>query len=116
GRADRYPAFAGDIEDRLHRARVRMAANLSAPERLEEIEAVAHLTRMALNGLAMDSVFIGRKSPDEARVLALLKDLRRRLIDELQNGGKTSGGKVDHKSRQPRSCRQTGTANPGRGF
>jgi AcrR family transcriptional regulator len=82
--AERYPAFAGDLEDRLHRARIRMADNLGVPERLEEIEAMAHLTRMALNGLAMDSVFIGRKSPDEARVLALLKDLRQRLVDELQ--------------------------------
>ncbi|HEV7383910.1 MAG TPA: TetR/AcrR family transcriptional regulator, partial [Phenylobacterium sp.] len=61
--AERYPAFAGDLEDRLHRARIRMADNLGVPERLEEIEAMAHLTRMALNGLAMDSVFIGRKSP-----------------------------------------------------
>jgi AcrR family transcriptional regulator len=82
--AERYPAFAGDLEDRLHRARIRMADNLGVPERLEEIEAMAHLTRMALNGLAMDSVFIGRKSPDEERVLAMLKDLRQRLIDELK--------------------------------
>jgi AcrR family transcriptional regulator len=82
--AERYPAFAGDLEDRLHRARIRMADNLGVPERLEEIEAMAHLTRMALNGLAMDSVFIGRKSPDEDRVLALLKDLRQRLIDQLK--------------------------------
>jgi AcrR family transcriptional regulator len=84
--AERYPAFAGDLEDRLHRARIRMAKNLGVPERLEEIEAVAHLTRMALNGLAMESVFIGRASPDARRVLALLKALRQRLIDELQNG------------------------------
>jgi hypothetical protein len=82
--AERYPVFAGDLEDRLHRARMRMADNLGVPERLEEIEAVAHLTRVALNGLAMDSVFIGRKSPDEARVLGLLKDLRQRLLDELK--------------------------------
>jgi AcrR family transcriptional regulator len=82
--AERYPAFAGDLEDRLHRARMRMADNLGVPERLEEIEAVAHLTRMALNGLAMDSVFIGRTSPDEPKVIALLKDLRQRLVDELK--------------------------------
>ena len=82
--AERYPRFAGDLEERLHRARIRMAKNLGVPERLEEIEAMAHLTRTALNGLAMDSVFIGRKSPDEERVLAMLKDLRQRLIDELK--------------------------------
>jgi AcrR family transcriptional regulator len=84
--AERYPRFAGDLEERLHRARIRMAKNLGVPERLEEIEAVAHLTRMALNGLAMESVFIGRASPDAPRVLALLKEIRQRLIDELQNG------------------------------
>jgi AcrR family transcriptional regulator len=97
--AERYPAFAGDLEDRLHRARMRMADNLGVPERLEEIEAVAHLTRMALNGLAMDSVFIGRTSPDEPKVIALLKDLRQRLVNELKTGGATPVGKVDHKSR-----------------
>ena len=68
------------------RARVRMAQNLGVPERLEEIEAVAHLTRMALNGLAMESVFIGRASPDAPKVLALLKEIRQRLVNELQNG------------------------------
>nr|MEA2799738.1 hypothetical protein [Phenylobacterium sp.] len=97
--AERYPAFAGDLEDRLHRARMRMADNLGVPERLEEIEAVAHLTRMALNGLAMDSVFIGRTSPDEPKVIALLKDLRQRLVNELKTGGATPVGKVDHKPR-----------------
>ena len=45
--AERYPAFAGDVEERLHRARIRMAKNLGAPERLEEIEAVAHLAHGA---------------------------------------------------------------------
>ncbi|MDB5436939.1 MAG: Transcriptional regulator, TetR family protein [Phenylobacterium sp.] len=93
--AARYPAFAGDLEDRLRRARVRMANNLGVPERLEEIEAVAHLTRMALNGLAMESVFIGRASPDAPRVIALLKALRQRLVDELQNGKPAPVGKVD---------------------
>jgi AcrR family transcriptional regulator len=96
--AERYPHFADEIEERLRRARVRMAGNLGVPERLEEIEAVAHLTRMALNGLAMESVFIGRESADAPKVLALLKDLRRRLVDELQNGG-NSVGKIDHKRR-----------------
>lgn len=95
--AERYPAFAGDLEDRLRRARIRMANNLGVPERLEEIEAVAHLTRMALNGLAMESVFIGRASPDAPRVIALLKALRQRLVDELQSGKPAPVGKIDHK-------------------
>ncbi len=84
--AERYPTFADDMEERLRRARVRMAGNLGVPERLEEIEAVAHLTRMALNGLAMESVFIGRASPDAPRVLALLKDIRQQLVNGLQAG------------------------------
>jgi AcrR family transcriptional regulator len=83
--AQRYPIFAGDLEERLHRARMRMADNLGVPERLEEIEAMAHLTRVALNGLAMDSVFIGRKSPDEERVLRMLKALRQRLVAGLHD-------------------------------
>ena len=95
--AERYPQFAGDLEASLHRARMRMADYLGVPERLEEIEAVAHLTRVALNGLAMDSVFIGRTSPDADKVLALLKSLRRQLIDSLTSGGKSSVGKIDHK-------------------
>jgi AcrR family transcriptional regulator len=97
--AERYPQFAGDLEASLHRARIRMAQNLGVPERLEEIEAVAHLTRVALNGLAMDSVFIGRTSPDEPKVIALLKDLRQRLVDELKTGGAQPVGKIDHKPR-----------------
>ena len=95
--AERYPSFADDIEERLRRARIRMAQNLGVPERLEEIEAVAHLTRMALNGLAMESVFIGRASPDAPRVIGLLKTLRQRLVDELQNGHSSSVGTIDHK-------------------
>jgi AcrR family transcriptional regulator len=95
--AERYPQFADDLEAMLHRARTRMADYLGVPERVEEIEAVAHLTRVALNGLAMDSVFIGRESPDEARVLALLKSLRQRLVDSLKTGGGPSIGKIDHK-------------------
>ncbi|MBS0362082.1 MAG: TetR/AcrR family transcriptional regulator [Proteobacteria bacterium] len=95
--AERYPQFAGDLEASLHRARMRMADYLGVPERLEEIEAVAHLTRVALNGLAMDSVFIGRVSPDADKVLSLLKSLRRQLIDSLQSGGKSPVGKIDRK-------------------
>ncbi|HZZ69520.1 MAG TPA: helix-turn-helix domain-containing protein [Phenylobacterium sp.] len=95
--AQRYPQFADDLEAGLHRARVRMAQNLGVPDQLEEIEAVAHLTRVALNGLAMDSVFIGRTSPDAARVLALLKSLRQRLVDSLQTTLPASVSKIDHK-------------------
>ncbi len=94
--AERYPQFAGDLEATLHRARMRMADYLGVPERVEEIEAVAHLTRVALNGMAMDSVFIGRDSPDAPRVLALLKSIRRRLVDSLKTGD-APVGKVDHK-------------------
>jgi hypothetical protein len=54
---------------------------------------------MALNGLAMDSVFIGRTSPDEPKVIALLKDLRQRLVDELKTGRAAPVGKIDHKPR-----------------
>jgi AcrR family transcriptional regulator len=95
--AQRYPQFAGDLDASLHRARVRMAENLGVPERLEEIEAVAHLTRVALNGLAMDSVFIGRTSPDAARVLALLKSIRQRLVDSLQSPAAGPVSTIDHK-------------------
>jgi AcrR family transcriptional regulator len=95
--AERYPQFAGDLEAGLHRARMRMADYLGVPERLEEIEAVAHLTRVALNGLAMDSVFIGRVSPDADKVLALLKSLRQQVIDSLKSGGKSPVSKIDHR-------------------
>src|SRR5260221_3385276 len=49
--AERYPGFADDIEERLRRARVRMAGNLGVPERLEEIEAVAHPNPYAIKQL-----------------------------------------------------------------
>ncbi|HEY3950276.1 helix-turn-helix domain-containing protein [Phenylobacterium sp.] len=95
--AERYPQFADDLEAGLHRARTRMADYLGVPERLVEIEAVAHLTRVALNGLAMDSVFIGRASPDADKVLGLLKSLRQQVIDTLQSGGKSPVGKIDRR-------------------
>ncbi|MBS0332687.1 MAG: TetR/AcrR family transcriptional regulator [Proteobacteria bacterium] len=95
--AERYPQFADDLEAGLHRARMRMAGYLGVPERVEDIEAVAHLTRVALNGLAMDSVFIGRTSPDAEKVLGLLKSLRRQVLDSLRSGGASPVGKVDHK-------------------
>jgi AcrR family transcriptional regulator len=66
-------------------ARGRMAENLGVPERTEEVDVLAHLTRAALNGLAMESVFIGRPTDDALKVLALLKDLRQRMIDELRS-------------------------------
>lgn len=82
--AERYPQFAIDQEAALHRARGRMADYLGAPERLPEIDALAHLTRAALQGLAMESVYIGRPTDEALKVLALLKDLRQRLIGELE--------------------------------
>jgi AcrR family transcriptional regulator len=81
--AGRYPEFAVDLDALLHRARVRMAENLGIPDRREEIETLAHLTRVALEGLAMSSVFIGRQTDDAARVVALLKQMRQQVIDGL---------------------------------
>jgi AcrR family transcriptional regulator len=83
--AARYPQFADDLDASLHRARERMAENLGVPERTEEVEAVAHLTRAALNGLAMESVFIGRPAGNAMKVLALLKTLRRQMVDQLKS-------------------------------
>lgn len=80
----RYPTFADDLDAALHRARVRMAENLGVPERVEEIDTLAHLTRAALNGLAMESAFIGRSTDEALKVVALLKTMRQRLIDELK--------------------------------
>ena len=82
--AARYPEFAGDLDAALHRARERMAETLGAPERVREIDTIAHLTRAALEGLAMGSVFIGRPTDDALRVLALLKTLRQDLVKGLQ--------------------------------
>jgi len=82
--AARYPDFADDLEAALHRARGRMARNLGVPERTAEIDVLAHLTRAALNGLAMESVFIGRPTDEALKVVALLKDMRRRLVEELR--------------------------------
>ena len=80
----RYPTFADDLDAALHRARVRMAENLGVPERVEEIDTLAHLTRAALYGLAMESAFIGRSTDEALKVVALLKSMRQRLIDELK--------------------------------
>lgn len=86
--AERYPRFADDLDAQLHRSRRRMAENLGAPERTQEIDILAHLTRVALHGLAMETVFIGRPTTDAVKVLALLKDMRQRLLDELRVSGK----------------------------
>lgn len=82
--AARYPVFADDLDAALHRSRRRMAENLGVPERTAEIDVLAHLTRAALHGLAMELVFIGRPTRDALKVVALLKDMRQRLVDELQ--------------------------------
>jgi AcrR family transcriptional regulator len=82
--ADRYPEFAGDLDAALHRARERMAEGLGAPERVQEVDTIAQLTRAALEGLAMTSVFIGRPTDDAAKAIDLLKALRRNFIDDLR--------------------------------
>jgi AcrR family transcriptional regulator len=79
----RYPEFAGDLDATLHRARERMAEHLGVPERAQEIETIAHLTRAALEGLAMSSVFIGRSTDDALKTIALLKSLRSNLVADL---------------------------------
>ncbi len=82
--AERYPQFAIDQEAALHRARGRMAGYLGVPERVSEIDAIAHLTRAALEGLAMQSVYIGRPTDDALKVVALLKTMRQNLLDGLR--------------------------------
>ena len=81
--AARYPEFAGDLDATLHRARERMAEHLGVPERAQEIETIAHLTRAALEGLAMSSVFIGRSTDDALKTIAFLKSLRSNLVADL---------------------------------
>ena len=84
--AGRYPAFAGAVEAAMHRGRVRMAEGIGAPERTAEIDVIAHLTIAALRGLAMETVFLGRPTTDADKVVKLLKDLRRRIVDEVSGG------------------------------
>lgn len=86
--AARYPEFAVDLDALLHRARERMAENLGIPERKGEIDTLAHLTRAALEGLAMGSVFIGRPTDDALKVVALLKQLRQQVVDGLSSPGR----------------------------
>jgi AcrR family transcriptional regulator len=82
--AARYPEFAGDLDAALHRARERMAKALGAIDRAQEIEAIAHLTRAALEGLAMSSVFIGRPTDDALKSIAQLKRLRQTFVENLR--------------------------------
>ena len=84
--AERYPTFAHDVDAARHRARRRMAEGLGAPERVDEVDALAHLTLAALRGLAMETVFIGQSTAEAERVVALLTDLRNRMADEVEAG------------------------------
>ena len=84
--AERYPGFAAAVEATMHRARVRMAEGLGAPQRAAEVDVLAHMTLAALRGLAMESVFVGRPTEDAEKVVSLLKDLRRRMADEVAEG------------------------------
>jgi hypothetical protein len=85
--AERYPTFAHDVDAARHRARQRMAEGLGAPERIDEVDALAHLTLAALRGLAMETTFIGQPTIEAERVVALLTQLRNRMADEV--GAKT---------------------------
>ena len=81
--AERYPGFAGALEESMHRARRRMAAGLGAEDRAEEVDVMSHLTLVALRGLAMETLFVGRPTKDAEKVVELLKTIRRRFADEL---------------------------------
>lgn len=83
--ARRYSAFAAEREAAMHRTRRRMAVGqLSAPEHLDEVDAMAHLTLAALRGLALETVFIGRSTDEADKVLAYLESLRRRMAEEIE--------------------------------
>jgi AcrR family transcriptional regulator len=82
--ADRYPAFAAAVEAAMHRGRARMAEGIGAmDQRAQEVDVLAHLTLAALRGLAMETIFLGRPTADADKVVRLLKDLRRRMVDDL---------------------------------
>lgn len=82
--AHRYGAFAAEREAGMHRTRRRMAVGqLGAPEHVEEVDAMAHLTLAALRGLALETVFIGQPTDGAEKVLELLESLRRRMADEI---------------------------------
>lgn len=82
--AERYPGFAGALEESMHRGRSRIAAGLGAEDRAEEVDVMSHLTLVALRGLAMETLFVGRPTKDAEKVVELLKTIRRRFADELQ--------------------------------
>jgi AcrR family transcriptional regulator len=82
--AQRYGAFAAEREAGMHRTRRRMAVGqLGAPEHVEEVDAMAHLTLAAVRGLALETVFIGQPTDGAEKVLELLESLRRRMADEI---------------------------------
>lgn len=81
--AERYPEYMQAVAQGRHRARERMAEGIGAPQRAEEVEVLAELTLAALRGLAMESIFIGQEKPQAEKVIALLKTLRGRLVDDL---------------------------------
>jgi len=90
---ERYAEFAAEREAGMHRTRRRMAVGqLSAPEHVAEIDAMAHLTLAALRGLALESVFIGRPTGEAEKVLALLEDMRRRMADDISMARLRTGG------------------------
>ena len=91
--AERYAAFADGLEAGMHRTRRRMAVGqLSAPEHVADIDAMAHLTLAALRGLALETVFIGRPTGEAEKVLALLEDMRRRMADDIAAERRRGGG------------------------
>jgi AcrR family transcriptional regulator len=82
--ARRYGDFAAEREARMHRTRRRMAVGqLGAPEHVEEVDAMAHLTLAAVRGLALETVFIGRPTDEAEKVLGFLESLRRRMAAEF---------------------------------
>jgi len=82
--ARRYADFATEREAGMHRTRRRMAVGqLGAPEHVEEVDAMAHLTLAALRGLALETVFIGRPTEEAEKVLVFLENLRRRMAVEI---------------------------------
>jgi AcrR family transcriptional regulator len=81
--AERYPGFADAMEESMHRGRQRMAEGIGAPGRAAEVDVLSHMTLAALRGLAMETVFVGRPTGDAEKVVALLKQLRERMADEV---------------------------------
>jgi AcrR family transcriptional regulator len=82
--AQRYGDFAAEREAGMHRTRRRMAVGqLGAPEHVEEVDAMAHLTLAAVRGLALETVFIGRPTDEAEKVLGFLENLRRRMAEEI---------------------------------